>query len=117
MIVVDENKQKILLEDIKVQRIKLRGIINSFDPLGIGEGFPDNEYDDLISRIISILNKNKKNFIIISELLVEELIQYSETNEIYDDQKIVINDCSKNIITWWVGHYETLSFMYDNPSL
>lgn len=106
---MDENKQKILLEDIKVQRIKLRGIVNSFDPLGIGEGFLDNEYDDLISRIISILNNNKSNFNKVNELLVEELIKYSEIDLLNEEQKIVINDWCKNIITWWEDHYDTLS--------
>lgn len=90
--------KKSIKQNIELQELEIRKIVNELDPLGIGEGFPEDEYDDLVHNIISILNRKdyvSKDKI---ELLTGKILDYADLSIKYKEQ--VLNTACR-IMEWW----------------
>lgn len=66
--------------------------------MGIGEGFPEDEYDDLVHNIISILNRKdyvSKDKI---DLITGKILDYADLSVEYKNE---VSNTANKIIEWW----------------
>jgi hypothetical protein len=54
---MDSYVKKSVKKYVRFQEAEIRKFVLEFDALGIGEGFPEDEYDDFVNHIIGILNE------------------------------------------------------------
>ena len=53
---MDKSIKKSVKKIVKLQETEIRRLVAELDPLGIGDGLPEDEYDDLVCSIVSVLN-------------------------------------------------------------
>lgn len=95
---MEKHIQKSIKKDIKYQELDIRKFVAEFDPLGIGEGFPEDEYDDLVHTIISILNRKDYNLEGKKNLLTDEILRYADLSIIYIKKA---SEIANKILFWW----------------
>lgn len=95
---MEKHIKKSLKKYVKYQELEIRKFVAEFDLLGIGEGFPEDEYDDLVHKIISILNRKHYSCEDKKELLADELLRYADLSA--KDKEFVSKTVNK-ILSWW----------------
>lgn len=95
---MDNTVKKSVKKHIKFQESEIRKFVAEFDPLGIGEGFPEDEYDDLVHHIISVLNRKDYNLKDKKELLTDKILRYADLSIKYKEEVL---GTVRKILQWW----------------
>lgn len=95
---MDNTVKKSVKKHIKFQESEIRKFVAEFDPLGIGEGFPEDEYDDLVHHIISILNREDYTLEDKKELLIDRILGYADLSIKHKENVL---GTVRKILQWW----------------
>lgn len=90
--------KKSLKKHIKFQESEIRKFVAEFDPLAIGEGFPEDEYDDLVHLVISILNRKDYALEYKKELLTDKILGYADLSIKYKEEAL---ETVRKILQWF----------------
>lgn len=95
---MDKSVKKSIKDNVKLQELEIRKFVAEFDPLGIGEGFPEDEYDDLVHNIISILNRKDYLSEDKLDLLIDKILGYADLSIKYKKE---VSNTTNKILLWW----------------
>lgn len=95
---MDNVAKKLFQKNVKFQESYLRRFISKLDPLGIGEGFPEDEYDYLVHSIISILNRNDYSIVIKRNLLIDKILENTDLSTNFKNE---VSETVDKILQWW----------------
>lgn len=95
---MDKYTKKLVKKSIKLQEVEVRKFILEFDPLGIGEGCPEDEYDDLVQHIVSILNQSHNNTDNLLGVLIDIILEYADLSMKYTSEA---SRTAEKILQWW----------------
>lgn len=92
-----------VVEVSKMQELAVRKFVAEFDPLGIGDCSPEDQYDDLVHKIISILHRTNLTFESKKETLIDIILEYADLPITHNKEVLTtVNE----ILFWWQNQSE-----------